>query len=275
MSNPTVCRTLGQRIIDAINGMLVSIMGLCRILWHSILAPIPLQAVQEDSPVLIVLFSGLGSPSFAWSPFLKTFRSRFPEEYKSFNIITTSNVRALREPMQRSLIEDTLPLIEQHIQKWKTNSRIVLVGHSLGAVDALWIACHIREKYRGTIPLSLHALFGAFGTSMATMMPSFGIHSTVQRSLHQRTGPFMTSLIERAQTLPSHPESEYTFVMAIDDATIRPPINSLVYGLPGRSKYFCVYGAGHMGAISCMELPTQNAIVRFFCSNQAPPRSKI
>lgn len=260
----TACRTLQQRVLDAINAMFVDIMVLCRIFWHAFVTPIPLQMRVATSPRMMVLFSGLGSPSFAWMPFLKSFQERRPNTFASLNRITTSNVRALREPMQRALVEDIIPQIEKHVQTWRDRSRIVLIGHSLGAVDALWTSCYLREKYKGTVPIALTALFGAFGTSTAAIMPVLGIHDTVKQSLHRREGPFMHSLLSRARSLPQHPRSTNTFVMAKDDATIRPSSNSLVYGIPGSNKYYSVYGAGHMGGLSCMELPIQRSVEAFF-----------
>ena len=248
-------RTVVRRALDLINAMFVMLVYMLRILYHALIRPsssrVPPWSVLTAHPTLLVFLSGLGGPPFVWQPVVHDLRAWYPRLRDRCAIRIAGNVRALYRPVQHDRSHHTLPAIEAHCRRWGSRARLVLVGHSLGAVDAIWLGNAIRERFHGRVPTLTVALCGAFGTNTAPLLATLGVHPSLQQAVHCREGSFLQDLLHRARTLPHHPRSEQLFVMSRDDRTIVPPTNSLLFGLPGRAnRHLSIDGAGHMGAVA-------------------------
>ena len=251
-------RSVTRRGWDLLNSNIVRLVLFLRVIFHAIVKPHSSYVLPLSEPTkcatLVLFVAGLGGPSYFWRPVVQDLRSWYPSlESKRVSIRTVDNVSALYQPMLRDRSECTLPMVIRHCNHWGSRTRLVLIGHSLGGVDVVWLGNAIRERYGAQIPLLTVSICGAFGTNLAPALDGIGAHPSLKQSIYCREGTFMQNLIHQARTLPHHPESEQLFVMSRDDRTIVPPTNSLLGGIPGkRNRHISVDGAGHTGAVAAV-----------------------
>lgn len=247
-------RSAGERWADKVNSWVVNLVFLIHIIIQLVRSPDPIPMSAKDTkPTLLVTLSGLAGPRKFWSGFVRHLVGTLPPETLSeWSWMAQGNVEAAEVPMHREVREKTWPAVLRHCERFGSEARVVLTGHSLGSVDALWIACEIRERFGGRVPVLLLSVAGAFGTARAPVLYSLGVHRTVVESIGTRSAPFLRELLGRCRTLPFHPRSRSLFVMASDDGSIRPPPLSLVYDFPTGYKnlsHVCMHGCGHSPAI--------------------------
>lgn len=264
-------RSVARRALDLLNGMFVYFVLLCRILYHNLFDPpasrvLPMSEPTQH-PTLVLFVSGLAGPRFFWRPVVSDFRSWHPDQATHASLRMVGNVSATYRPMQRDRAQDTLPQLFRHCERWGDRARLVLVGHSLGGVDVVWLGNAVRERYGGKVPMLTVSVCGAFGTNLAGELDKLGAHPSLQQAIHCREGVFLRQLMGRARTLPHHSESEQVFVMSRDDRTVQPPTNSLLYGLPGRrNRHIMVDGAGHTSAVAAASPLILTAVASFVCA---------
>ena len=249
-------RPPGDRFADTVNSWFVYLVYIIYSFVEGLRSPEPLsvsEGISSTKPTLLLTLSGLAGPPKLWSGFVRHLVGTLPPETLSeWSWIAQGNIEATEAPMHREVRENTWPAVRRHCERYGSGARVVLAGHSLGAVDALWIACKLREEFGGRVPVLTLAVAGAFGTSVAPVLYSLGVHRTVVESIGTRSAPFLRELLGRCRTLPFHPRSRSLFVMASDDSAIRPPPLSLVYDFPPEYKnlsHVCLHGCGHAPAI--------------------------
>lgn len=241
--------------VQALLEAMVDFAFWCRIMWMAVVRP-QLSVSSKLSapsrhPTLVLFVAGLGGPAFMWRPIIHDFRKWQPRAASVCDIKSTGNVHALRKPMHHDRYFDTAPVLFDHCRRWGDRARLVLVGHSLGAVDVVWLGNLVRQQFQGAVPTMTVAVCGAFGTGLAPYLRNVGVHRSVSDSLHRRHGMFMRDLLTRARTLPHHPDSRQMFVMSSSDQTVVPASNSVIKDFPGQSNaILCVQGAGHFGTVS-------------------------
>lgn len=215
---------------------------------------------KTNSPWLLLTISGLaGVPSCSnglWS------RLKIPNlEWRS-----QGNIKAVRSPMHREVIESTLPMIMDHCQRWGDKTRLALVGHSLGAVDAVWISCRVREMFGDKIRMLTIGVAGAFGTEKNDFLYKCGVHRTIVESISINSA-FMQRMQHHSQTLPYHPKSKAVFIMTSLDDIVVPATNSLFYSFPPghHLRHFALHGVGHGASFMASYPITTDFITKFFC----------
>ena len=210
-------RSAGERWADKVNSWVVNLVFLIHIIIQLVRSPDPIPMSAKDTkPTLLVTLSGLAGPRKFWSGFVRHLVGTLPPETLSeWSWMAQGNVEAAEVPMHREVREKTWPAVLRHCERFGSEARVVLTGHSLGSVDALWIACEIRERFGGRVPVLLLSVAGAFGTARAPVLYSLGVHRTVVESIGTRSAPFLRELLGRCRTLPFHPRSRSLFVMRL------------------------------------------------------------
>ena len=218
------------------------------VMWIGVPARPPMRQPTLGSSTLLLTLSGLGGPEMFWNGFYHHMgpTNCFVETR------TQGNIRALRAPMHQQMHESTWPAVQAHCERWGPDrARVILLGHSLGGVDALWLNCALRERYGGRVRALTLSVAGAFGTEKAPIGYYMGIHRTVVEAL-QPGSPFLQQLRKKSRSLPHHPRSRAVFLMADGDHLVVPATRSLVYDFPPSYKnleHLVVYGAGHTTAV--------------------------
>ena len=250
------------RFIDRLNSWIVSLVFIVHLIYELIVNKIPLKSLDDHnttSPKLLITFSGLGGISRLYNGL----RSRITT--KNLEWRSEENVSALRSPMHKEMHAKVIPMLLAHCERWRHRAQVALVGHSLGAVDAVLAACEVREKFGGKIKLLTVGVAGAFGTKRAGVLSSLGVHRTVTEAISINS-PFLKRLSERSRRLPHHRRSEAVFVMSRLDNVIVPARNSLYYEYPKSYsvRHFVMNGVGHDATIMAAYPVILESISNFF-----------
>lgn len=235
------------------------------VMWVLVPARPPIWQPTTGSPTLLLTLSGLGGAEMFWNGFHRHLGKSVTQ---CFECRTQANLRAVHAPMHQQMHESTWPAVKAHCDRWGTDrARVLLVGHSLGGVDAFWLDCALRERYGGKVRTLLLSVAGAFGTDKSTLGYYMGIHRTVVEALKPGS-PFLKDLRKRSRSLPHHPQSRAVFFMADGDHMVVPATRSLVYDYPPSHdlEHLVVYGAGHATVVMAAYERLRQEILAFMKS---------
>lgn len=257
-----------QKVTTRLRNQLYSIFYLIFVLFKIAWGAIALKSClsltssfKTTQPTMVVFFSGLAGPEFTWNHFSASVVRCLKPNVVSLRCV--SNVEALWKPMHQNLNDRWIPVLKNHCDRWGTRSRLAFVGHSLGAVDSIAAACAIRKHTKGSVPVYVSSICGAYGVPFIRYVP-FLVHGSVKSALADRAGPFFQSLFESFVFLPDHNHSTYRFYAASEDLTVPnafPPVKKI-----HAQKRYVVRGVGHLGAMVFLQRIVGKNLRQFFFS---------
>ena len=206
----------------------------------------PVAVLQTPPQALVVCLPGLLAPAATFYGFARRLRAACPR----VKTVVLGGVRS----NARHVDHNTLLAVKAAEDAVASGVPLVLVGHSLGAVQALDAETRLHGQGKPTStmppPVLLVAVCGAFGACVD--FPGWAVDPSIGRLL--RAGPggrcseAMAGLLGRARQTPRrHPRSLRVFAAARDDLFVRPLANALPRVSANDRRVVLPHG-GHLGA---------------------------
>lgn len=206
------------------------------------LSPAPvLKTAALDA--LVVCLPGLLSPAAIFYGFTRRLCAKCPR-------VKTVVLGGLRSHA-RSADHNTRLAVQAIQQTFFGNIPIVLIGHSLGAVQALdaETRLHEQQKRMPPPPVLMVSVCGAFGACVDFPGCDPSIGRLLKTPRGHRCSKTMAGLLDRARNTAGrrHPRSVRVFAAAQDDLFVRPLKNALPR-VSANDRHLVLPHGGHLGA---------------------------